>query len=59
MTAWVLALRAHALQAPGMCSPLIQAALAASVELPTEHATAVLEGLAGIASKAGKLLLRS
>ena len=58
MTAWVSALQAHALLAPGTCGPLIQAALAASLELPTEHSAVVLEGLAGIASKAGKLLLQ-
>lgn len=59
MIAWVSALQAHALQAPGTCSPLIQAALAASLELPTEHSIVVLEGLADVASKAGKLLLHS
>lgn len=56
MTAWMLALQAQTVQAPGMSRPLIQAALAAPLELPTEHATIILEGLAGIASNAGKLL---
>ena len=59
MTAWVSALQAHALQAPGTCGPLIEAALDASLELHTAHAAVVLEGLAGIASKAGELLLHS
>lgn len=56
VTAWMLSLQGQALQAPGTCAPLLQAALAASLELPTEHATIVLEGLADIAGKAGKLL---
>lgn len=56
MTAWMLALKAQTVQAPSMSGPLIQAALAASLELPTEHATVMLEGLAGIASHTGKLL---
>lgn len=55
MTAWMLALKVQTLQAPGTSGPLIQAALAASLELPTEHATIMLEGLGGIASHAGKL----
>ena len=59
MTAWVWAVQDQAFQAPGTCGPLMEAALAASVELPTEHATIVLEGLAGFTSKAGMLLLHA
>ena len=58
MAAWVLALQTHTLEAPGICSTLIHAALAASLKLPTDHATVVVEGMAVIASKAGKLLQR-
>lgn len=56
MTAWLSALQQQALRAPTTCTPLLQEALAGSLTLPAEHATILLDGLADLASKAGKLL---
>ena len=52
MAAWMQALQHAAANGPGTCDKLVHGALAASLELPSKHATAILHGLADLANQA-------